>query len=87
MVKIRLKRIGRKGNACYKIIAMDQRRKRDGRALQSLGVYQSQHHICTFYNIQKIEKWRKKGAKMTNKVYQLYVTYLRFLWNKKRLYL
>ena len=39
MVKIRLLRAGAKKRPFYRIVAMDERRKRDGRALEFLGTY------------------------------------------------
>jgi small subunit ribosomal protein S16 len=39
MLKLRLKRYGRKKQACYRIVATDSRTKRDGRAIEELGFY------------------------------------------------
>jgi small subunit ribosomal protein S16 len=39
MIKIRLKKYGRKGQPCYRIVAMDSRVKRDGRAIEELGFF------------------------------------------------
>ena len=39
MIKLRLKKYGRKGQPCYRIVAMDSRKKRDGRAIEELGFY------------------------------------------------
>jgi small subunit ribosomal protein S16 len=39
MVKIRLKRYGKKREVSYRIIAIDSRARRDGRALEELGFY------------------------------------------------
>jgi small subunit ribosomal protein S16 len=39
MVKLRLKRYGRKQKPTYRIIAIDVRCRRDGRALQEVGFY------------------------------------------------
>ena len=39
-VKIRLKRMGKIRNAQYRIVVMDSRTKRDGRAIEELGIYQ-----------------------------------------------
>ena len=39
MIKIRLKKYGRKGQPCYRIVAMDSRVKRDGRSIEELGFY------------------------------------------------
>ena len=39
MIKIRLKRYGRKQRPSYRIVAMDSRVKRDGKAIEELGFY------------------------------------------------
>nr|YP_009033807.1 ribosomal protein S16 [Mesotaenium endlicherianum]AHZ11190.1 ribosomal protein S16 [Mesotaenium endlicherianum] len=39
MVKIRLKRYGRKQQPTYRIIAIDARSRREGRALKEVGFY------------------------------------------------
>jgi small subunit ribosomal protein S16 len=38
-VKIRLKRIGKKRTPHYRIVVMDARAKRDGRAIEEIGIY------------------------------------------------
>ena len=35
MIKLRLKKYGRKGQPCYRIVAMDSRVKRDGRSIEA----------------------------------------------------
>lgn len=39
MIKLRLKKYGRKGQPCYRIVAMDSRVKRDGRSIEELGFF------------------------------------------------
>lgn len=39
MIKLRLKRFGKKRAACYRIVAMTSRTRRDGRPLEELGFY------------------------------------------------
>ena len=36
MIKLRLKKYGRKGLPCYRIVAMESRTKRDGAAIEEL---------------------------------------------------
>ncbi len=43
MVKIRLKRLGSKFNACYKIVVADARAPRDGRFIEALLVRYNPH--------------------------------------------
>jgi small subunit ribosomal protein S16 len=39
MIKLRLKRYGKKREASYRIVAMNSRDRRDGRPLEELGFY------------------------------------------------
>ena len=39
MLKIRLKRQGRKKQAVYRVIVIDSRKRRDGKALEEVGFY------------------------------------------------
>jgi small subunit ribosomal protein S16 len=39
VVRIRMKRIGRKHRPCYRIVAIDSRQPRDGRVIEELGTY------------------------------------------------
>nr|WDB00546.1 ribosomal protein S16 [Cavernulicola chilensis] len=39
MLKLRLKRYGRKGKPSYRIVVMDSKSKRDGEAIEELGYY------------------------------------------------
>jgi small subunit ribosomal protein S16 len=39
MIKLRLKKYGRKGQPCYRIVAMNSKTKRDGSSIEELGFY------------------------------------------------
>ncbi len=39
MVKLRLKRIGRRKSPFYRLVAIDSRKRRDGREIERLGWY------------------------------------------------
>ena len=39
MVKIRLKRTGTRNRACFRVVVMDARSSRDGKAIEELGFY------------------------------------------------
>lgn len=67
MLKIRLKRIGRKKKASYRIIVIDSRRKRDGKAIEEIGFYDplnKQYKI----DIQTIKSRIKQGAQTTRTI-------------------
>ncbi len=63
-VKIRLKRFGTKQRPYYRIVVMDSRTARDGRAIEEVGLY----HPIEVEGKQltldeaKIRDWLKKGA-------------------------
>lgn len=71
MLKIRLKRNGRKKQAIYKIIVIDSKKRRDGRALEEIGFYNPFTKVIKF-NIEKVEKRITEGAKLTNTVKNLF---------------
>ena len=69
MVKIRLLRAGAKKRPFYRVIAIDQRRKRNGRALEFLGTYNpitepAQIELKT----ERIEAWVAQGAQLSDAV-------------------
>ena len=67
MLKIRLKRLGRKKRACYRIISIDCRKKRDGKAVEELGFY---NPISKYkqIDIERIKEKIKEGAQLTKTV-------------------
>lgn len=67
MIKLRLKKYGRKGQPCYRIVAMDSRTKRDGRAIEELGFYNPMTDE-THLNFNKIVARLKQGAQPTETV-------------------
>lgn len=67
MLKIRLKRIGRKKRPSYRIIAIDSRKRRDGQPIEELGFYNSLTKNSKF-NIIKIKQHIENGAQLTDKV-------------------
>ena len=72
--KIRLKRFGTKKRPFYRIVVVDGRAPRDGRALDELGLY---HPIETDeagqvrFDEEKVREWLQKGAQPTNTVRKL----------------
>ncbi len=71
MVRIRLMRMGRKKLPVYRIVVMDARRKRDGRALDFLGTYNPKSKELKL-DIEGVKEWLSKGAEMTDRVKALY---------------
>lgn len=70
MLKIRLKRVGRKKHPSYRIILIDSRKKRDGKALEELGYY-NPFTKDTQINLEAISQKLQKGAKLTQKAQYL----------------
>lgn len=67
MLKIRLKRLGRKKQPSYRIIVIDSRKKRDGKALEEVGCYNPINNQTKLKTIQ-IQKRINEGAQMTKTV-------------------
>ncbi len=68
MVKIRLKRFGRRHASFYRLTAVDVRRPRDGRVLEELGWYDPEGaQVDKQVNLkpERIEFWLSKGAQPT----------------------
>lgn len=65
MLKIRLKRLGRKKQPSYRVIVIDSRKKRDGRAIEELGFYNPITKQIKL-NIVKIKERIHQGAQATN---------------------
>ena len=67
MIKIRLKKYGRKGQSCYRIVAMDSRVKRDGRSIEELGFFNPMTDE-THLKFQRIVARLNEGAKPSQTV-------------------
>lgn len=70
MLKLRLKRVGRKKQPAYRLVVMKSTTRRDGRPIDQIGYYNSITKQSYFDNI-KITKWLKYGAKPTKTVSRL----------------
>ena len=67
MVKIRLKRLGYKRNPIYRVIVINSREKREGRAIAELGHYNPRRKELKL-NKEAASEWIKKGAQPTDTV-------------------
>jgi small subunit ribosomal protein S16 len=72
MLKLRLKRYGRKKQACYRIVATDSRVKRDGRAIEELGFYNPLTNE-THLKFNQIISRLKDGAQPTDTVKNIFL--------------
>ncbi len=72
MVKIRLTRAGAKKRPFYRIIAIDERRQRDGRGLEFLGTYDPKTNPeRILLRSEALDAWVKKGAQLSPTVKSL----------------
>ena len=61
-VKIRLKRMGRKKNPFYRLVAIDSRKRRDGLEIELLGWYNPIPKEFTYnFKEERILHWLKEG--------------------------
>ncbi|MCL1465230.1 30S ribosomal protein S16 [Argonema galeatum] len=67
MIKLRLKRYGKKREASYRIVAMPSTSRRDGRPLEELGFYNPRTDE-TRLDVPAILKRLKDGAQPTDTV-------------------
>nr|YP_009477367.1 ribosomal protein S16 [Tecomaria capensis]AVM81931.1 ribosomal protein S16 [Tecomaria capensis]AVM82707.1 ribosomal protein S16 [Podranea ricasoliana] len=70
MVKLRLKRCGRKQRAVYRIVAIDVRSRREGKDLRKVGFYDPLKNQ-TYLNVPVILYFLEKGAQPTRTVHNL----------------
>ena len=71
MVKLRLKRMGRKHRPFYRIVAMTDNQSRSGQALEELGTYDPVHARFDVDEAAAIT-WLNNGAQMTKTVHDLF---------------
>lgn len=70
MLKLRLKRAGRKRSPSYRLIIIENRSRRDGRPIDEVGYYNpvsKQYH----FEVEKMKKWLNYGVKPTMTVLNL----------------
>lgn len=72
MVKIRLKRIGAKGQPFYRVIVADIRSPRNGRFIEQVGTYDPTKEPSVIkLDLEKVDTWIKNGAQPTETVKKL----------------
>ena len=73
MVRLRLRRIGLKGQPTYRVVAADSESPRDGRFLEILGFYNPRTQPATIHlNEDRVFHWMKNGALPTESVEQVF---------------
>ncbi|MFI5252388.1 MAG: 30S ribosomal protein S16 [Bacteroidota bacterium] len=72
MVKLRLRRIGKKKQPMYKIVAADSRASRTGKFIDSVGMYNPLvNPMLIDVNETRLISWLKRGAQPTDTVKSL----------------
>jgi len=72
MVKIRLSRAGAKKHPYYHVIAIDERKRRDGRPLERLGTYDPGKGSGPLtLDLAAVDAWVAKGAVLSETVASL----------------
>lgn len=70
MLKLRLKRTGRKRSPSYRLVIMENSFRRDGRPIEEVGYYNSLTKNYKF-DEEKIKKWLHYGVQPTKTVANL----------------
>ena len=70
MLKVRLKRIGRKRSPAYRLVIMENTVRRDGRPIEEVGYYNPISKESKF-EVEKIKKWLSYGVQPTEIVSSL----------------
>ena len=69
MVKIRLRRMGKRKSPFYRIVVADSRCPRDGRFIEEIGYYNPMTNPAEIkVNEEKVQEWLKNGAQPTETV-------------------
>lgn len=69
MVSLRLTRKGTKDRPFYKIVAIDSRKRRDGRYIEQLGVYDPMQEGVNYkVDLESADKWISNGARPSETV-------------------
>ncbi len=72
MIKLRLKRYGKKREVSYRIVAMNSRDRRDGRPLEELGFYNPRTDEVRL-NVEGLVRRLQQGAQPTDTVRDLLI--------------
>ena len=71
-VRLRLTRIGGRKNPIWRVVAADQRAKRDGRVIEIVGHYNAQTDPSTIVlDEERARSWLARGAQPSNTVRKL----------------
>lgn len=67
--RIRLKRMGKMHDPQYRVVVVDQRKKRDGEAIEELGYYNPNPNPSLIHiNSERVQHWLSLGAQPSDPV-------------------
>jgi small subunit ribosomal protein S16 len=73
MVKIRLRRVGKKGQPSFRVVVSDARAPREGRFIAAIGTYNPRTEPSTIQiDTEQAVEWLRKGAQPTEAVSKLF---------------
>lgn len=64
-VTLRLMRLGKKNRPFYRIIAVEKSKKRNGKYLEKIGIYNPFDEKTVKIDSKRFEYWINKGAKIS----------------------
>lgn len=82
MLIIRLQRIGKKGQAYFRVVVMEHTKKTKGEFLELLGTY-NPHQKEFKVDLQRAEYWLSKGSQISPTVNNLMVNYK--VWDRPKM--
>jgi small subunit ribosomal protein S16 len=75
MVRLRLRKVGSKGQQSFRLVAAEREHPRDGRFLEALGSYNPRTHPATItVDEERVYHWLKVGAQPSESVMKLFKT-------------
>ncbi len=73
MVRLRLRRVGAKGQPSYRIVAIDKEAQRDGREIEIVGFYNPRTNPATIQlKEDRVYDWLNKGAQPSESALQVF---------------
>ena len=79
-VRIRMKQMGRTHRHYYRIVAIDHRQPRDGRAIEELGTYDPHvrdHEKSVTLRPSRIKYWKSVGARASEHCEAIFKKYMK----------
>lgn len=74
MLRIRLRRVGKKKQPMYRIVVADSRAPRDGAFVEAIGIYHPLENPSKIeINAERAKMWLSKGAQPSDRVAKLFV--------------